>query len=274
MIKYVFIVSIKRRKKKLMFHRKNKSKNVEYTGDITVCLDKAYKFRDLKYGREFIGNLTSVRIRAQRLGNRDVLSNEHTLAVPVFICNKNEQSRNINVDWTRSNSPITEMKYKPLQRWWPKSMFRGVSKIGEEEEVILEYSNFSIKLRVIYAFSSETKEIFGDIEKTDVDMDKITTEVFPEPNNCDRLEFASTLTEVIEYVKPELTDKNRDEEGVKYTEKKLKEIIKTIENKEIIPMNQDKPERKLKIAIGAGILMAISFGLFYGVRLFISKRNS
>jgi hypothetical protein len=251
-----------------MFNKKGKSKNVEYTGDIIVCLDIAYRFHELKDGRKFIGNLANIKIRPYNLSNY-IRGNEYTLAVPVFICNKNEQNRENNVDWTRSNSPITEIKYKPLQRWWPKSMFRGVSRIGEEEEVIIEYSNFSIKLRVIYAFSSELKKLFADIEEVDVDDDKLIRYTF---ETHDDLSSAESVDKQKMNLLPECPRPNVLEKSLGVIDENV--YIKNDNNKEIIPTDQDKPKGKLKIAIGASILMAVSLGLFYGIKLLIAKKDS
>jgi hypothetical protein len=255
-----------------MFHRKSKQKKVEYTGDILVCLDKAYRFSDLKDGITFIGNLTNVNISSPQMKSLGIPL-EHHLAVPVFICNRREWSRSEDVDWTKTSSPITELNYSPLQKWWPKAMFRGFSRIGVEEDVVIEYSNFSIKLRVTYAFSKETKLMFEGIEDTDVNLDKIDTfsgndEPMESESNKDAIVIPDKIAKFIQNTRPFHAEPSKED-------KKLFEEFKTeIDNtRQIVPIVTARSTTKEKVALGAGVFTALSLGLYFGIKLFTSRRN-
>jgi hypothetical protein len=135
-----------------------------------VCLDKARPFSEVPDGRSIIGKLTHIRIRTSNMKNKRNINilvfSEREIAVPVSIFTRDASTTLERHDWTRSASLITENSYAPLQRWWPRSIFRRSQKIGDiAEEICLEYPNFTLKLSVEYAFTSNLKKLFDDIDE-------------------------------------------------------------------------------------------------------------
>jgi hypothetical protein len=250
-----------------MFQRK---KIIEYTGDIIVCLDKAYKFSDLKNGRVLIGNLTRYKITSQK--KNIGIPNENDLAVPVFICNRNAKIRDKRIDWAQTASPIVEIDCDPIQRWWPKAMFRCSQKIGEQEEIFIKHKDYYIKLYVIYAFSKELKDLFKGIEDMDVDTDKIIDFQSNEdrkpiddeplsPNNL--LDFVKDIQGIGDPSRKEIDDEEKVRRDVEQFKKET----------ELVPVYTNKQKPKLKIAIGITAGVVLSVGLFFMLKFFSSHRS-
>lgn len=244
-----------------MFSRKQNL--VEYNGNIIVCLDKARPYSSLKdNGRTIIGrDLTKVKIK---LKNGKVLKvpSENDKAVPVFICNWHEDEPLVpSMDWTVSASPITEIKYAPLPKWWPKAMFSGVQRIGENEEVILEYDKFVIKLRVWYAFTHEEKELFKNIPPS-------INEALPTP-------LSQPLMRQKKFTDAELQSfkdfRNEAEAAKLYL---LPGEEKNNSESRCVQKIQTKPSTSnfnLKLVVGSVVFVLLSIGIYFGFKTFINK---
>jgi hypothetical protein len=222
-----------------MFHSQKK-KPVPYTGDIVVCLDKARPFSEIPDGRSLIANFTKFKIKLQNGKVLGTLS-ENDIAVPVFMCNRDGIKRERDVDWTKDFSPIVEIDCEPLQRWWPRSMFRGIQKIGEEEIVTVEgYNKFTIQFVVTYAYTHDLKQMFQDIRFDEDEEEKSD------------LEAVNPKQKLLEDLR------------------EMTEVPQSQVDCEIHPAQTVLPRQKsnntLKIIIGASAFVLLSIGLYFGIK--------
>jgi hypothetical protein len=147
-----------------------KRKKPVYLGSIIVCLDKARPYSEIEGGRVMLGDLTHFNIRTSSIKSKfsqtkNQSYTEREIAVPVFMCNRDSPVKGVLTDWTKLYSPITEIQCMPLQRWWPRSIFKGSQKIGDiAEEIVIEHSKYTIEFQVTYAYTSDLKELFSDID--------------------------------------------------------------------------------------------------------------
>jgi hypothetical protein len=234
----------------------------EYVGTIIVCLDKARPFSQVPNGRELIGNLTHIKIRTSNIKKQftqteSQVYNERDIAVPVFIYHKDSES-SVDSDWTRTSSPITEIKCGCIQRWWPRSIFKGSQKIGDiAEEIVFEYPKFTMRLHVAYAFTSDLKELFSDIndDKAKLDMDEYQRIIVPIVNEL--------ISDNKKYIpnKPELKEPIPGDPIDNTSTPKLPVVMK------------NKNNSKVKYVVGSIIIGAVAAGLFFGIRWLKSKKE-
>jgi hypothetical protein len=146
-----------------------KPRLTDYYATMIVALHKARPISALENGRELIGRLTQLKITTSNVKNSKNFSDksiytEKDQVVPVFLCNPFDKARDVFVDWTRSHSPITEIKCATVQRWWPKAIFQCSQKLGDiAEEIVVTTSKFVLHSKVEYAYSFQQKDLFDDI---------------------------------------------------------------------------------------------------------------
>jgi hypothetical protein len=271
-----------------MFNNARKAKIPEYYGDMLVCLDKARPISSLEDGRNLIGSLTQLKITSQNMRNRSqttqTLYSEKDMVVPVFICNP-EMEKDISVDWTRANSPITEIQCKTVQRWWPKSIFKCLQKIGDiTEEIKIETNKFIVYFNVSYAFTAEQKTLFDDIpDYTDIEKPEVkdafnitesaqkgksTVIEFPDKSN------EKIMQEIIDRVinGPSRKTEQNTEEGKKpKVAESIKDKPKDALNKIFLDIEKEKMKKyQVSQNILFGIFMAILSGacIYFGVKYY------
>jgi hypothetical protein len=287
-----------------------KQKLTEYYGTMIVGLNKARPISALEEGRALIGQLTQLKITSSNVKNKNFSSksiySEKDLVVPVFICNPYEKERDISVDWTRSNSPISEIKYATVQRWWPKAIFQCSQKLGDiAEEITIETSKFVLNTQVEYAYSFEQKGLFDDIpdyfwnadnrnyreqKKLDDENDaiafndevrhagekpvesveeSITTALFPERN-----EQADGKSKVIIDGHQPLPRRIGEDEVNTVVQIDPQHIPDNVRR---IPEFIDAPKKKskvaLKVALGIGGAALLGVGIYFGIKFFLKKDN-
>jgi hypothetical protein len=144
-----------------------KPKKPEYTGKMLVNLEKARILSEIPEpdGKYILSNL-STHIDFKSSSKPSIRFDVHNfILVPAIIINYGADIKDISQDWTQVMSPISEINYQPIQKWWPKDIFRGFEKLEDKEELTITYDNqFVIKLEVHYAFTAEEKAYFTRIE--------------------------------------------------------------------------------------------------------------
>jgi hypothetical protein len=237
----------------------NRKKAIEYEGEIVVCLGKSRPFSEIKNGRILIGNLTKINIKTNKVKNKlftqpeKRMYHESEMAVPVCIYNRDVRVKDVESDWTKIHSPITEIKCEPIQAWWPQSIFNGSQKIGDiAEEIVVEYSGFIMRLQVTYAYTEELKRLFCDIdepasgeENRDVTEYKVEN---GEPEDKTESEILKETNFIVDKTPPQAPIKEDVDE------KSLAVIPK-------------KSGGKIKYIIGGvAIISLLAAGIFFGVK--------
>lgn len=245
----------------------------QYTGDIIVCLDKARPFSEIENGREIIGILANTRIKTSNIRSKHSseqrVYQENEIAVPVAIFNTGTKA--IEDDWTRTFCPITERDYSPMQRWWPKSIFKGSQKIGDiAEEIVIEYPRYTIKLHVSYAFTAISKELFTDI---DAEEKKIETEKEEEKENIRfnlvRGEGEEGDVADIKLVTEKVGSENKKPEGGISAEDYNKWVDAIVKKQK-----QRGKEKIVKFIVGGLLATALVTGLVFGIKYIVANKSS
>jgi hypothetical protein len=236
-----------------------------YLGDIIVCLDKARPFSELKDGRVMLGNLTHFNIKTSNMKNKfsktkSQYYTEREIAVPVCMCNRDFQCTSAMFDWTEHYSPITEIKNETLQKWWPRSIFKGTQKIGDmAEEIMIEHQKFIVKFQVTYAFTTELKKLFSNIEDSNKDIEAT------EPKR-ESVSAIDPMPNIIPVSKCKtLIDNESIGNGVGKGEEKSGGEAKSLV---VIPQKKSK----LKYVIGSAAIVLIGAGIFFGIRWFNRRK--
>jgi hypothetical protein len=242
----------------------------EYTGDILVYLDATVRFDDIPDGRECVGKLSHMKIitnvKGRKTFNQDAPSyiySERDYAVPVIITNKGADKRNPDCDWSNSASPITELAYSPIQRWWPKSIFKGGVKLnGEPEEIVIIYDeNFRIRLSVSYAYTAGMKELFDHyIASTDKEGDVDGAGASEDSGAQDSTDNFQIVPLALPDPINEKPDSNADEPACNAGGSEEAE-------------NKPKPNSwKVKLGVAVGVAALLSAGIYFCTR-FISAKS-
>jgi hypothetical protein len=168
----IVLIQIYYKEKYMLFKKKD---NIHtYEGDIIICLVEERPFSQIPDGRRMIADLTKITVSSNLSkishtfsDETPVVYSENTPAVPVIITNRKADKGKKDNDWTYDVSPITELNYAPIQKWWPKCIFRGTVRLdGAPEEIILDYNGRCIiKLAVSYAYTGTEKAYFSDIHE-------------------------------------------------------------------------------------------------------------
>jgi hypothetical protein len=245
-----------------------KRKKPQYTGDIIVCFCKARPFSNVENGREIIGALSNTKIKTTNTrfkhSSDTRLYSENELAVPVAIFNLN-CPKVIDNDWTREMSPITEIGCKPVERWWPRSIFRGSQKIGDiTEEVIIEYPKYILKLQVSYAFTGVAKELFSDIWGNERDeaakkKDELRYSVYGNGGDENGNDFKEVRLEVVSDYLP---TSSQSTAAQKEEEKSL----------QVVPEVKAKG-KAWKYVVGGLATVALVTGIIFGVKYFVANKS-
>jgi hypothetical protein len=189
------------------------------------------------------------------------------MAVPVIITNRGSDFTNWENDWTIGGSPITEYKYKSIQKWWPIDIFNGTITLNNPEEIILDYSGrFTIRLSVIYAYAKEVKKLFDSIDiKEDVEKQESkpsSKEVMEQP-----VEQPVGQYFILEETKVEEPTEDKEKEEVKNI---LSQISEEARNKKSFSSGTDKNGVKLMVGIG---ITAMTIGILLSIKWFSSLKE-
>jgi hypothetical protein len=246
-----------------------KQKIPQYTGDIIVCLDKARPFSEVKGGREIIGLLANTKIKTSNVrlkhSSEQRVYSENEIAVPVAIFNPGTKA--IEDDWTKTFCPITQREYRPMQRWWPKSIFKGSQKIGDiAEEIVIEYPRYIIKLHVNYAFTAISKEMFADIDAEEKVAEK------KEEAEKEKISFSLVKGEGEE---SNIKNVELDADKISF-DYKLTDSIPEKEYDRLLV--QEKPRQAksgiVKYVVGGLIAAALVTGLVFGIKYMVTNKSS
>jgi hypothetical protein len=259
----------------------------EYYGHMIVCCGKARPISSLKHGRELIGKLTQTKIKSSNMRKNNQTSknlySERDIVVPAFICNPDTKEENMDrsVDWTFSNSPITEIKCAPFERWWPRSIFKCSQKIPYiAEEVTVETDLYIVHFEVSYVYTKEHYALFDDLpDSENVGIDKPEVEL-PEDNGQKLIGFQTPEGKGMPMKKEGYsnclpTDEELERAKEEYESKKVKP---TVDSPYITEgYNPAPPQKKshtaLKVLLGIGGLALLGAGLYFGLRFFMNRKE-
>jgi hypothetical protein len=225
-----------------------------YLGDIIVCLDKARPFSEIYDGRTMLGNLTHFNIKTSNMKSRfarikEQSYTEREIAVPVYMCNRDILEKSTLNDWTELYSPITEIKNEPLQKWWPRSVFKGTQKIGDiAEEIIIEHQKFIIEFQVTYAFTTELKGLFNGVGAVIEPKKEIVESVLdPMPNIIPTFQNDASIK----------NERSSEDYGERKTEEKEEE-------KSLVVVKP--PKSKMKYIFASVAITLVAAGIFFGIK--------
>jgi hypothetical protein len=259
----------------------------EYHGNMIVCLGKERPINSLKEGRELIGDLTKIKIVSSNIKNKNQTSknlySERDIVVPAFICNPFSAGYDKAADWTRTNSPIVQIKCAPYQRWWPKSIFKCSQRLGDiAEKIIVETNTYILHLIVSYAYTQEQTALFDDIPDYANDGEAISSKP-SEPVTEEKAETEEGPNEIDSSCFPEAEEKEEEKQEDKEGKNENKEkygypFTYSSEKTEttFLPPESSPKEgtgAPLKIILGIGGVALLGTAIFFGVKFFLKRKQ-
>lgn len=221
---------------------------------------------------------------------RDIESFKNTDSVVPIRIMMDVTGLDFSDDWTVA-SPIKELEFGPVNRWWPKEWF--ISNQNKPfKQVRIEYKNIVLNLKLITVSDDVLNESFIDvITPTDMLSDDISiaqNSVVKVKGDNNTMAFGKKQSANIK-IEGKIEEPTEKEIEVSVSESPVSEIINTeIPSVNDIVVEEEpetsaaKPTKKIsksaakKVLIAAGVTTAVAaagVGVYFGVRAIINKRN-
>ena len=151
-------------------------KQVKYAGTIVVPVNKLTTFGE---NRDSIECMEILKTGAARVNNLDLEHiNFSTPCVPVRLT---LDPKDTSQDWTKYGSPIEEIGFGNIIRYFPISAFK-FDKSNKKEKITISYPDFIIDLQVMYESQPVDNIVYTEpkeLKESKEDMEMVETTEIP-----------------------------------------------------------------------------------------------
>lgn len=151
-------------------------KQVKYAGTIVVFVNKLTTFGE---NRDSIECMEILKTGAARVNNLDLEHiNFSTPCVPVRLT---LDPKDTSQDWTKYGSPIEEIGFGNIIRYFPISAFK-FDKSNKKEKITISYPDFIIDLQVVYESQPADNIVYTEpkeLKESKEDMEMVETTEIP-----------------------------------------------------------------------------------------------
>lgn len=151
-------------------------KQVKYAGTIVVFVNKLTTFGE---NRDSIECMEILKTGAARVNNLDLEHiNFSTPCVPVRLT---LDPKDTSQDWTKYGSPIEEIGFGNIIRYFPISAFK-FDKSNKKEKITISYPDFIIDLQVMYESQPADNIVYTEpkeLKESKEDMEMVETTEIP-----------------------------------------------------------------------------------------------
>lgn len=150
------------------------AKQTKYSGTVVVFINKLTTFGE---NRDSIECMEILKTGAVRVNNLDLEHiNSGTPCVPVRLT---LDTKDESQDWTKHGSPIEEIGFGNIIRYFPMSTFK-FDKSNKKEKITISYPDFIIDLQVVYESQPADKIVYTEPEfKEEKNMEMVETKEIP-----------------------------------------------------------------------------------------------
>ena len=149
------------------------AKQTKYSGTIIVFINKLTTFGENRDSIECMEILKSGMAKINDLDLKNITF--VTGCVPVRLT---LDPKDTSQDWTKYGSPIEEIGFGNIIRYFPMSAFK-FDKSNKKEKITISYPDFIIDLQVIYESQPADKIVYTEPESKEENMDRVETTVIP-----------------------------------------------------------------------------------------------
>lgn len=151
-------------------------KQTKYAGTIVVFVNKLTTFGE---NRDSIECMEILKTGAARVNNLDLEHiNFSTPCVPVRLT---LDPKDTSQDWTKYGSPIEEIGFGNIIRYFPISVFK-FDKSNKKEKITISYPDFIIDLQVMYESQPADNIVYTEpkeLKESKEDMEMVETTEIP-----------------------------------------------------------------------------------------------
>ena len=150
------------------------AKQTKYSGTVVVFINKLTTFGE---NRDSIECMEILKTGAARVNNLDLEHiNFSTPCVPVRLT---LDPKDTSQDWTKYGSPIEEIGFGNIIRYFPMSAFK-FDKSNKKEKITISYPDFIIDLQVVYKSQPADNIVYTEPkEESKEDMEMVETKEIP-----------------------------------------------------------------------------------------------
>ena len=149
------------------------AKQTKYSGTAVVFINKLTTFGE---NRDSIECMTLLKGGTVKVNNLDLENITFvTGCVPVRLT---LDPKDTSQDWTKYGSPIEEIGFGNIIRYFPMSAFK-FDKSNKKEKITISYPDFIIDLQVVYESQPEDKIVYTEPKESKEDMEMVETKEIP-----------------------------------------------------------------------------------------------
>ena len=164
-------------------------KQIKYAGTIVVFVNKLTTFGE---NRDSIECMEILKTGTARVNNLDLEHiNFSTPCVPVRLT---LDPKDTSQDWTKYGSPIEEIGFGNIIRYFPISAFK-FDKSNKKEKITISYPDFIIDLQVMYESQPADNIVYTEpkeLKESKEDMEMVETTEIPAETAVETTEVTTT----------------------------------------------------------------------------------
>lgn len=149
------------------------AKQTKYSGTVVVFLNKLTTFGENRDSIECMEILKGGTVKVNNLDLENITF--VTGCVPVRLT---LDPKDTSQDWTKYGSPIEEIGFGNIIRYFPMSAFK-FDKSNKKEKITISYPDFIIDLQVVYESQPEDKIVYTEPKESKEDMEMVETKEIP-----------------------------------------------------------------------------------------------
>lgn len=149
------------------------AKQTKYSGTVVVFLNKLTTFGE---NRDSIECMTLLKGGTVKVNNLDLENITFvTGCVPVRLT---LDPKDTSQDWTKYGSPVEEIGFGNIIRYFPMSAFK-FDKSNKKEKITISYPDFIIDLQVVYESQPADNIVYTEPKESKEDMEMVETKEIP-----------------------------------------------------------------------------------------------
>lgn len=149
------------------------AKQTKYSGTAVVFINKLTTFGE---NRDSIECMEILKSGMAKINNLDLENITFvTGCVPVRLT---LDPKDTSQDWTKYGSPIEEIGFGNIIRYFPMSAFK-FDKSNKKEKITISYPDFIIDLQVVYESQPADNIVYTEPESKEENMERVETTVMP-----------------------------------------------------------------------------------------------
>ena len=149
------------------------AKQTKYSGTAVVFINKLTTFGENRDSIECMTLLKGGTVKVNNLDLEDITF--VTGCVPVRLT---LDPKDTSQDWTKYGSPIEEIGFGNIIRYFPMSAFK-FDKSNKKEKITISYPDFIIDLQVVYESQPADNIVYTEPKESKEDMEMVETKEIP-----------------------------------------------------------------------------------------------